>query len=133
MTAAVSEPWTPLPLRSDIEGAEPPDHGRMGNRMTALETRIDTILPTLATRSDMHSLDASIKTWMIATVIGLFLGFAGLFFAMNNLARPPAPAGQAPIVIQVPAYASLREVASPPAVDPRERALAGPLPHESKR
>lgn len=78
----------------------------------------------------MHALDASIKTWMIATVIGLFLGFAGLFFAMNNLARPaaPAPASQVPIVIQMPAYASLRAEDSPPASDTPDR----PLPHASK-
>lgn len=134
MTAAVSEPWTPLPVPGDIERVvppgEPPELGRMGNRMTALETRIDTILPTLATRSDMHSLDASIKTWMIATVIGLFLGFAGLFFAMNNLARPttPGPASQAPIVIQLPAYASVRAEESPPAKDRPDR----PRPHDSE-
>lgn len=73
-------------------------------------TAIETLLPTLMTktdgevlRADLHKMDASIKTWMIATIIGLFFGFAGLFFAMSNSLRPPsAPQASAPIIIQVP-------------------------------
>jgi len=72
-------------------------------------TKIEAILPTLATKSDlaelrsevnhqmgelrvdmqkmetsMHKMDASIVRWTIATVIALFLGFSGLFFTMQN-------------------------------------------------
>ena len=77
----------------------------MEHRVTALETRLDTILPTLATRGDMHQIDASIKGWMIATIIALFIGFAGLFFTVtSSIRRSDAPAVQptAPLIIQVP-------------------------------
>jgi hypothetical protein len=42
-------------------GGEPPYDGGMEHRMTALETRFDTILPTLATKADMDSLRAEIE------------------------------------------------------------------------
>lgn len=57
-------------------------------------TRIEAVLPTLATkadiadvRADIHKADASTRTWIVATVISLFLGFAGLFVAMNPTTR----------------------------------------------
>lgn len=86
------------------------DDGRMETekRLTAIET----VLPTLATktdvadlRADLYKMDASIKTWMIATIIGLFFGFAGLFFAMSNSLKsaPISPAAAPPIVINMPA------------------------------
>lgn len=37
-------------------GGEPPYDGGMEHRMTALETRLDTILPTLATKADVEAL-----------------------------------------------------------------------------
>lgn len=49
-------------------------------------------------RSDLHKMDASIKTWMIGTVIGLMVGFGGLFLNMN---KSTAPQSQ-PIVIYTP-------------------------------
>jgi hypothetical protein len=86
----------------------------MEHRMTALETRIDTILPTLATKADVESIKTDIHKaigethkWMIGTIIGLFVGFGGLFLAMSNALKPqssaPAPAAQQPIVITIPA------------------------------
>jgi len=75
--------------------------------------RIDAILPTLATKADVEALRAYIESiradiarWTLATVIGLFIGFGGLFMAMSNALKPaPAPAQQAqpPIVIYAPA------------------------------
>ena len=84
---------------------EPPDNGvSMEHRMTALETRLDTILPTLATKADIHHAVGETHKWMIATVIGLFLGFGGLFLAMSNALKPsPAVTQPQPIIIQVPA------------------------------
>ncbi|SFA76891.1 hypothetical protein SAMN04515620_102245 [Collimonas sp. OK607] len=77
------------------------------DRLTALEARFDAILPTLATREDMQALKSEIHKivgethkWMRATVIGLFMGFGGLFLAMSN-ALKTGP--QQPIVIQLPA------------------------------
>ena len=79
--------------------------------MTALETRLDTILPTLATKADIADVRADIHhavgethKWMIATVVGLFLGFGGLFLAMSNALKPsPAINPSQPVIIQVPA------------------------------
>jgi hypothetical protein len=42
-------------------GGEPPYDGGMEHRMTALETRFDTILPTLATKADVASLRTEIE------------------------------------------------------------------------
>jgi hypothetical protein len=42
-------------------GGEPPYYGGMEHRMTALETRLDTILPTLATKADMEGLRAEME------------------------------------------------------------------------
>jgi hypothetical protein len=68
--------------------------------------RIEAIMPTLATRADMEALRADVARWTLATVIGLFIGFGGLFLAMSNSLKPSASAGiqtQQPIVIVVPA------------------------------
>ena len=64
-------------------------------------------------RSDMHKNSVDIQRWMIATVIGLFLGFGGLFLAMSNALKQspvssvaaPAAAQQQPIIINVPSAA----------------------------
>jgi hypothetical protein len=85
-------------------GGEPPDNElSTEHRMTALETRLDTILPTLATKADIHQAVGETHKWMIATVIGLFLGFGGLFLAMSNALKPsPMMMQPQPIIIQVP-------------------------------
>lgn len=88
-------------------------------------TGIEAILPTLATkadisevRADIHKADASIRTWMIATVIGLFLGFAGLFLAVSSSFKTALPTASspamAPLIIQVPAYASFEQAQKSP-------------------
>ena len=75
--------------KSLADGGEPPDNAlTTEHRMTALETRLDTILPTLATKADIHQAVGETHKWMIATVIGLFLGFGGLFLAMSNALKP---------------------------------------------
>jgi hypothetical protein len=109
-----------------------PDYdGEMDRRTTILEAKWDAVVPTLATkadlaelRSEMHQEFGSVRSdlqryvgelraeiqrginetqrWMLATVIGLFLGFSGLFFAGGNGLKPQA-AQQQPIVINVPA------------------------------
>lgn len=99
-------------------GGEPPDDGRMEQRLTALETRFDTILPTLATKTDIESVKTEIlrstgetHKWMLGTVIGLFLGFGGLFLAMSNSLKP-ASSSSPPLII----YASPAASPSVPAV-----------------
>ena len=76
------------PTREEIDG-------NMEHRVTALETRLDTVLPTLATKTDIESVKSEIHKasgethrWMLGTVIGLFLGFGGLFLAMSNALKP---------------------------------------------
>ncbi|AKU24495.1 hypothetical protein [Massilia sp. NR 4-1] len=56
------------------------------------QARFDAILPTLATKADMEALRADVARWTLATVIGLFVGFAGLFVAISNMLRPVIPA-----------------------------------------
>jgi len=72
--------------------------------------RIDAILPTLATKADVEALRADFARWTLATVIGLFIGFGGLFVGITNTLKPATPAAaqggqqaQQPIVIYVPA------------------------------
>lgn len=82
-------------------------------RLTTLETRFDTLLPTLATRADMlvmradmesikseiHRVAGEMHKWMLATVIGLFMGFGGLFLAMSTALKHEP---RQPVVIQLP-------------------------------
>jgi hypothetical protein len=66
---------------------------KMDRRLIVLETRFDTILPTLATKTDLIELKAELKEelrdlkaemhkWMTATMISLLVGFCGLLVAV---------------------------------------------------
>lgn len=97
--------WQGPPVAGD---GEPPDNVQMEHRITALETRLDTLLPTLATKADLAHGFADMVKWIIGT------GFAGLAafvtimtFVLNN-ATPKAPAAPqpAPIVITIPVPAA---------------------------
>lgn len=87
-------------------GSEPPDNGGMEHRVTALETRLDTVLPTLATKADIGELRAEFKGWTLTTaltIVGTMLaGFIGLATLLARQGPPPQPAQQ-PIIINVPA------------------------------
>jgi hypothetical protein len=86
---------------------------------------IEALLPTLATKADLAELRGEMRAgfaqlraemaegraenqrWLIATVIGLFIGFGGLFMAMSHALKPVASASaQPPIVINVPGPAA---------------------------
>ena len=83
----------------------------MENDWKIFAARVDAILPTLATkadlevlRADMEAMRADVARWTLATVIGLFIGFGGLFLAMSNTLKPvaqPALQAQQPIVVYV--------------------------------
>ncbi len=111
--------------RSVDGGGGEGENGEMEARVTRLE---DTIagLPTKADfadlradvktgiaelRTEIHKNSIDLHRWMLGTVIGLFLGFGGLFLAMSNsLKQSSAPATtpatqQQPIIINVPAQA----------------------------
>ena len=85
------------------------DNGGMDARLTALETRLDAVLSTLATKTDVAEVRVDIQRsvnethkWMIATVIGLFLGFGGLFLAMSNALKTSPQVATQPVVINLP-------------------------------
>lgn len=107
------------------------------SRLDSLKEKLERIESTMATKDDlkimrievksdfselkneMHKHHIDIQRWIIATVISLFLGFSGLFFAMNNSLKvpaqvaQPAPQATAPIVIQVPAQVQAPAAAPP--------------------
>lgn len=108
--------------RKMTKGGPPSDNDQMEARVKALEEAVKN-LPTKADfaelrsdvkssmadlRAEMHKGNIDIHKWMIGTVIGLFLGFGGLFLAMSN-ALKSAPAStqttqapSAPIIITLP-------------------------------
>jgi hypothetical protein len=89
----------------------------MDRRLIVLETRFDIILPTLATKADLIELRAELKAdmaglraamrdsmgalrteiqafkadifkWMTATLLTIFLGFAGMIVTMFTVLHP---------------------------------------------
>ncbi|NVD98593.1 hypothetical protein [Massilia sp. BJB1822] len=86
----------------------------MDHEFHAFQARIEAILPTLATKADIEAVRADMlrlvhetHKWMLASVIGMFIGFGGLFMAVGNgprlqLQSVPLPAS-APVTQPVPA------------------------------
>lgn len=77
----------------ELANGDSPDYYRkMDRRLIVLETRFDTILPTLATKADLISLKselrADIHAFMVNTIITLVVGFGGMILAMVTLLRP---------------------------------------------
>lgn len=115
--ALVQGPW---PTKEDElpGGPQPPDNGDMNARVTALETRLDTILPTLASKADVAELRADVAKGqsdthkgfsdMVKWMVGVaFTGIAVVISAVTFLfaqAKPQQQAAQAtpPIIINVP-------------------------------
>lgn len=88
----------------------------MDNEVSALKAHIDAIVPTLATKADieilraeMHKMSAEGYRWMVASMIGMFLGFGGLYFAANNATRSQP---SAPVVVQAPPAQALQPAQS---------------------
>ena len=77
------------------------DVGFAGVREEFAVVRQDMKVGFAEIRSDMHKMHSDTTKWIIATVISLFIGFAGLFFVMSNSAKQPQQ-GQ-PIIINIPA------------------------------
>jgi len=71
----------------------------METRPTKLETRLDTILPSLATKSD----GSAIKAWIAATgfvITGLNIAVVSIVIDANMTPpSAPAPQSQAPVII----------------------------------
>lgn len=90
-------------------------------RLAALEAHYNGLAATFATKADiealraeMHKMSAEGYRWMVASMVGMLLGFGGLYFAANKPqeARPvavpvqaaPAQSAQLPptIIINIP-------------------------------
>lgn len=95
----------------------------MVTKADVAELRVDVLTNTESAktavadmRADMHKMDASIKTWMIGTVIGMMVGFGGLFLSTN---KSPVPSAQTqPIVIYAPTAAAEPLTATAPTAKP---------------
>lgn len=68
--------------------SRPNDPYQLDRRLTILETRFDTILPTLATKSDLAELKSELKTLLLTYFVTMVLGFAGMIVTMVSLLRP---------------------------------------------
>jgi hypothetical protein len=101
-------------------GGEPPYDADMDRRLTVLETRIDTIVPTLATKNDIDVVRVEIEKLrselfkafndamlrMMALVIALFVGAMGVNITMVNSLRTLIAASQ-PVAARVEAAPAL--------------------------
>jgi len=75
----------------------------METRPTKLETRLDSILPSLATKSDV----SAIKAWVAATgfvITGLNIAVVSIVINAKMAPPPsaPAPQSQAPVIVYPP-------------------------------
>lgn len=105
--------YFPSPMKVD-GGGGPPHNENMENRITKLETQFETVIPTLATKSDMADMRAEMHKgfsdmvkWIVGTAIVMAgAGITIMTFVLNN-ATPKVPAQPVsqpvPIVITVPA------------------------------
>ncbi|WP_198157105.1 hypothetical protein [Aquincola tertiaricarbonis] len=89
----------------------PPMEARLSEVEKAI-VRIDASLGGLATKADVMEASQGTQRWMIATVVGMMIGFGGLFLAMSNALKQVAPAVSPqpptapPIIINVPSAAT---------------------------
>lgn len=128
MTSSSKKPAEVLDLFQGMTGkapsnvVDPPsgggDDGDMDARLSALETKWETVVPTLATKADLAEVKAEVHRGfadvqkgfsdMVKWIVGVgFVGMAAFItimtFVLNNATPKTPPTGQqAPIIIQVP-------------------------------
>jgi hypothetical protein len=120
-------------------GGEPPYDKEMDRRLTVLETRFDTILPTLATKNDLEALRAEVRVgfesirremeelradvfkaindamrWMLGVVVSLIISVLAVNVALFNAVMNRLP----PIPPSAPAVQQGTIPAPPPLVAP---------------
>lgn len=94
--------------RDSIDGTGgPPNNSDMEKRLSSLEAIIPTLMTKSdgeALRADIHKMDASIKTWMLGTVITIIGTLLAAIFGVAQVFKGSQPATQAaqPTVIVVP-------------------------------
>lgn len=74
------------------------------------QMRVEFLREIGKVRADFEKFSLDIMKWMVATVISLFIGFAGVFYAMSNILRP-APA---PLAVPAPSAATAPPSLGPP-------------------
>lgn len=74
------------------------------------QMRVEFLREIGKVRADFEKFSLDIMKWMVATVISLFIGFAGVFYAMSNILRP-APA---PLAVPAPSAATASPSLGPP-------------------
>ncbi|SRR6266571_3240836 len=83
------------------QGASGSGGGDMDNdRLTRLESKVETILPTLATKADISDAKYDIVKWLSAIILAVAaIGISVLLFALNRISPPQAATQAAPIII----------------------------------
>ena len=70
------------------------------DRLTKLETKIETILPTLATKADISDAKYDIVKWLSAIILAVAaIGISVLLFALNRVSPVQPQSQAAPIII----------------------------------
>ncbi len=76
------------------------------NRFVRVEARLEqtaTKVDVESVKSEVHKMDASIKTWMLATVLTIIGTMLAAIFGVAQVMKPAATAAApSPIIIQVP-------------------------------
>lgn len=76
------------------------------NRFVRVEARLEqtaTKADVESVKSEVHKMDASIKTWMLATVLTIIGTMLAAIFGVAQVMTPAATAAPAaPIIIQLP-------------------------------
>lgn len=76
------------------------------NRFVRVEARLEqtaTKADVESVKSEVHRMDASIKTWMLATVLTIIGTMLAAIFGVAQVMKPTATAAApSPIIIQVP-------------------------------
>jgi hypothetical protein len=63
------------------------DAYQIDRRLTILETRFDTILPTLATKADLAELRSELKPLLLGYFLTMVIGFGGVIGTIVALLR----------------------------------------------
>lgn len=93
----------------------------MEARLTKLETRLDTILPTLATKGDVSEAKADIIKWLAGAAFAITAIIVSVLAFMLNRAVPPQSTAQsAPIVIYPQQMPYAQQPSQPAAQSPQD-------------
>lgn len=78
----------------------------IGERLVRIETKLENISGSMATKAEMHDMTAQMVKWIVGTAVGLAAaGITVMTFVLNNATPKAQTAQQAPIIITVPSPA----------------------------